>query len=146
MANTTPEDYLRDKETQIAAIMDGSDKAFNSVWIGPSVDLEKMLRVPRTPLALITDGGGQLQKSNGRVWDRVFYVTIIVSKPRDHVGRWATLECMRLGTLLRNALKTSRADDAVFCYEDTEEAELQNDSGGLFVAKTYPFTYSIVEA
>lgn len=146
MAATTPEAFLVDKETQIAALTDGSDKAFNSVWIGPSVDIERMLVVPRTPMALITDGGGELQRSNGKVWDRKFYVTIIVSKPRDHVGRWATLEVMRLGTILRNALKASRADDAVFCYADIEEAELQNDSGQLFVAKTYPFEYSITEA
>lgn len=146
MADTTPEAYLQAKETQIAAIMDGSDKAFNSVWIGPSIDIEKMLLVPRTPLALITDGGGKLQASNGKVWDRLMHVTIVVTKPRDHVGRWATLETMRLGTLLRAALKLSRANDALMCFEDSEEGELENDAGQLFVSKTYHFAYSITEA
>ena len=150
MADTTPETFLVAKETQLAALVDtgtaGSPKCFNSVWIGPSIDLKTMLLVPRTPLALITDGGGRLQPANGKVWDRLMHVTIIVSKPRDHVGRWATLEVMRLGTIMRAALKLSRANDAVECLEDSEEGELVSETGNVFVAKTYNFSYSITEA
>ncbi|GIK30260.1 MAG: hypothetical protein BroJett007_33980 [Chloroflexota bacterium] len=143
MATTTVKAFLAAKQTQVAALMNGGSKLFNSVWVGPTLDIEKTLTVNRCPMALLSDFGGSLQRPNGKIWDRRFSVTAIVSRPRDFVGQKAAFDLLEIGDVLVPALTNDRTDSAVFCYAESEELMLPTETGTQFFAKSWHFQYCI---
>jgi hypothetical protein len=143
VATTTIKDYIVAKKAQLAALMDGGDKLFNSVWIGPNTEIGRLLNFNRTPMAIISDQGGEIQMPNQKIWDRSFGVTVVVNRPRDAVGQQSAIDLLDIGDKLLAALTNDRSDSAVFCYLDTEEFMVTTETGNLFVAKTWYFNYSI---
>ena len=140
---TTVKAFIVAKKAQLVALTSGSDKLFNSVWIGPNTDINRLLTFNRTPMADISDQGGELQMPNQKVWDRVFGITVVANRPKDPVGQQSTIDLMDIGDQLLTALTNDRTDSAVFCYLDTEEFMVTTETGNLFVAKTWYFRYSI---
>lgn len=143
MATTTVATFLAAKKTQLAALQSGGDNVFNSVWISPNTDIERIIPLNRCPMAIISDQGGTLQRPNAKVWDRIFGVTIVTNRPRDPVGQKSALELIEKGELLIAELSNDRDDSGVFCYLDTEEFMIPTETGNLFIAKTFFFRYSI---
>lgn len=143
MATTTIKTYLVAKKAQIVALTNGSDKLFNSVWIGPNTDINRLLTFNRTPMAIISDQGGEIQMPNQKIWDRVFAVTVVANRPKDPIGQQSTIDLLDIGDKLLTALTNDRSDSAVFCFMDTEEFMVTTETGNLFVAKTWYFNYSI---
>lgn len=143
MATTSVAAFIAAKKTQLAALMDGGSKVFNSVWIGPNVDIDRVLPFNRTPMAIISDQGGTLQRPNGKVWDRILGVTVVCNRPRDPVGQKSALDLIAKGELLIAELNNDRDDSGIFCYSDSEEFMIPTETANLFVAKTWYFRYSI---
>lgn len=130
-------------KTRVAAVVDGGAAiAFPRTMIVPFLDVERLLKNPRWPAALITDNGGTLNERNGKIWTRSFSVSVVDSHPRDHVGEETALALTDLGDYLLAALEYDTDMDIWNAGDDDLEA-LGTDAGVLVLVKTYRFTAEI---
>lgn len=135
-------DFLQQTKTDVEAVQYSGSDAFNRVWIVPAVDLDTVLKIPRFPMALINDAGGELSPVNGKVWTRQMDITILDVKPRDHAGEQGTIQILNLGEALVAALEWNRTD-GLFLAADSDVEAVTVKKGLMIFTKTYTFQYQI---
>ena len=138
-------DFLNQTKVDVEAAQYLAANAFNRVWIVPAVNLEMLLQIPRWPVALINDAGGELDPVNGKVWTRSMDITIIDAQPRDHVAEKTTLEVLNRGEVLVAALEYNRRD-GIYLVADSDVQAFATATGLIMVQKTYTFAYQIQRA
>jgi hypothetical protein len=133
--------FLESVRTLITAIeISAGVPAFNSVWIAPFLDIERLMDATRIPAAVILDTGGTVSAINGSDVQRNFTVAIVACVQRDHIGEASIKALLELGELLTTALIY---DDTLNVFSgpdgDVEAVGLDTESL-LLIVKSYQFT------
>lgn len=137
--------FFEAQRTAIAAVeITSGVKAFPRVWVAPgqTLDIERLLRVPRWPTAVILDGGFTTEKSNGKIRRGQFDVAVVSCKQRDQVGDATALEIMDLGDVLAAALEID-VDNAIFAAGAGKQDSITWGDTLLVVARRYTFEYAL---
>jgi len=128
-------------KSRVAAVMNGGSVAFPRVFITNSVNLEELVKVPRFPVAVISpDEGATINATNGKILNGEFHITIIVMRPRDHIGETATLDLMDLSDLLVTAMEYDN-DNSRFNYVSRTSPDTVNLDQATIVARSITFNY-----
>ena len=132
--------FMEAIKTRGVAVVDGSAvKVFPRTMIVPFLDVERLMKNPRWPAALITDNGGTLNERNGKIWTRNFSVSVVDSHPRDNVGELTVKELWDMGDFLLTAMEYD-TDLTIWNAGDDDLEAVGTDAGVLVLVKTYRFT------
>ena len=132
--------FLNDVKTRVDAI--GS---FNQIWVAPFVDIDRIVKIPRFPTAVIVDNGGTIDPYNGKIMTRQFSITILDTSLRDHIGEESSLDILDLGEGLVSALEYDTTIE-IFNASDEDLEAFGSDSQTLVLAKTYNFVSEYVRS
>ncbi len=128
--------YLDLLVTRIEGVT-GVNKAERSAVVDP----DKMMKIPRFPMAIITDLGGSVDVFSGEIDDRQVAITIAVLAPRGVQGGKANKLIATIAEAIVTELDHTRTDGTIRIIEDTEEAT-QSAAGREIYFKTLVYTYS----
>lgn len=142
MATTTYNAYIAAKLSDIAALESGGEKRFNYVERSAIVDVDELVRVQRWPKCILTDGGGERDRFNGKIDRRVLLVTILVHRPRNTSGQKAAEDLATLGDAVISLLELDRTDNGIALIMDTEETAESAGDISIYM-KTLAFEYEI---
>ena len=132
--------FLEAIQTAVLAVVDGGAvKQFSRVDIMPFLDIERLMRIPRWPAAVIFDNGGTLDQYNGKIWTRLFSIAVIDCHPRDSIGQETVLQIHDRGEFLIDRLEYEE-DLNIFTAGDDDLEAIGHDNGLFVLVKTYRFT------
>jgi hypothetical protein len=147
VATTDVHTFLDAKRDDIAAIQDGGSDAFNRVLLVPIIDIDMLMEgTARWPAAFVTDGGGQLDNLNGKLWTRRMLVTVMDNIVRSDFGVRSLEQVLKKCDLVQDALEHTRSDSEIFMVADTDAQVEVLDEHTMFVYKTLTFQYTIEKA
>lgn len=134
--------FLEDVQTRVAALQDGGSDAFSKVAIMPFLDLDRALKIPRFPMAIIRDQGGVLDPYNQEIMIRDFSVTIVMLSVRGADHEIKTLDILDKGEVLVSGMKYD-SDIEVFNAIDDDLEIVETTASDMVLMKTYNFTVMV---
>lgn len=138
-------------EADVLAFLEGQAKKLQATHLvtratlTPGLEASNLLKKQKIPCALISDGGGEMDKANGVLWNKFMDVTIINKGAKDPLGTDALKKTLKLARRVMDALDPPDNDDVRY-VEDTDSEPILTEGGEYLVLKTLRFSYTLRRA